>query len=222
MLSLRTVQSLIHKEYSQIEEGTFRFDQLEEHLAKYNAPKAVAVAEDATRIIGKVEYDPTTNRCVGFVLPTNNDGLPKVDEHQAVQMEEMFKITPVSKYARMYVAQPLKSGVPSFCLACIGTDNKFTATEVLLRWKYICHQLKKRGIRVISMASDGDSRLMCAMRTTLGFYSNKTDTPNHLSNTSSHVSIPKTLTSWTCKTSLPSILCVQDIVHLGVKRKARL
>ena len=82
--SLRTVQSLIHSEYSHIEEGKFRFDELLEHLTKRNAPNIVAIAEDATRIIKKVEYDPTTNRCVGFVLPTDDDGLPKIDEYQAV------------------------------------------------------------------------------------------------------------------------------------------
>ena len=29
------------------------------------------------------------------------------------------------------MAQPLKEGAPSFCLECIGTDNKLTSQEVL-------------------------------------------------------------------------------------------
>ena len=49
--SLRTVQSLIQSQYSLIEEGRFRFDELMEHLEKYEAPHIVAVAEDATHII---------------------------------------------------------------------------------------------------------------------------------------------------------------------------
>ena len=59
--SLQTVQSLIQLEYSHIEEGKFRFDELQEHLSKHDAPKIVAVAEDAKHILHKVEYDPTTN-----------------------------------------------------------------------------------------------------------------------------------------------------------------
>ncbi len=60
--SLRTVQSLIHSQYSHIEEGQFRFDELLQHIEIYKSPMVVAVAEDATRIIQKVEYDPSTNR----------------------------------------------------------------------------------------------------------------------------------------------------------------
>ena len=130
--SLRTVQSLvlIQLEYSHIEEAKFRFDELQEHLSKHDAPKIVAVAENATHILHKVEYDPTTNCCVGFVLPTDDLGLPKIDEHQAVSfeaIEKMFKTIPIAKYAYLYVIQPLKMNTPSFCLACLGTNNKFTA-----------------------------------------------------------------------------------------------
>ncbi len=49
--SLRTVPSLIHSEYSHIEEGKFRFDELLEHLTKHNAPNIVAIAEDAARVL---------------------------------------------------------------------------------------------------------------------------------------------------------------------------
>ena len=49
----------------------------------------------------------------------------------------MFRSTPLAKYAYVYMAQPLCQGVPPFCLACMGTDNKFTAQHVMLRWKYI-------------------------------------------------------------------------------------
>jgi hypothetical protein len=46
-----------------------RFDAAVEHLHKHDLPFVVSVAEDATRIVKRVEYDPATNRCVGFVIP---------------------------------------------------------------------------------------------------------------------------------------------------------
>ena len=73
------MQLLVQSQYCKVEEGIFRFDELLQHLEKYNSPLVIAIAEDATRIIKKVEYDPVTNRCVGFVLPCNENGLPQTN-----------------------------------------------------------------------------------------------------------------------------------------------
>lgn len=62
-----------------------------------------------------------------------------------------------------YVVQPLCDKVPSFCLACLGTNNKFDYHAVLLRWKYIVSELGKRNVKVVNLSSDGDSRLLKAM-----------------------------------------------------------
>ena len=64
--SLRTVQTIVQTQYSHIEEGVFRYKELVEHLNKHDLPYLVSIAEDATRIINRIEYDPQTNRCVGF------------------------------------------------------------------------------------------------------------------------------------------------------------
>ena len=77
--SLRTVQSIVYSQYTRIQEGEFLFEGLKEHLKKHGACPVVAIAEDATRIINRVEYDPATNRCVGFVLPSDKNGLPVTD-----------------------------------------------------------------------------------------------------------------------------------------------
>ena len=52
--SLQTVQRKIHKEYLQLSEGEFRFN---EHLRRYKSPPIVSIGEDATRIIAKIDYD---------------------------------------------------------------------------------------------------------------------------------------------------------------------
>ena len=107
---LRTIQAAIYFEYQVIDEGVFRFDQLKEHINRYKTPLIVSIGEDATRVVEQVEYDCATDRCVGFVLPLNNDGLPVVDAFVAVSfpaMENMFRKVSVAKYTYVYMARPL-------------------------------------------------------------------------------------------------------------------
>ena len=149
--SLRTVQRIIHAQYKTLHEGVFRFDELLAHITDHNAPKIVSIGEDATRVIGRVDYDSETNRCVGFVLPLDVNGLPVVDAYLATSftaIEAMFNSASISKYAYTYMAQPLASNIPPLCLACLGSDQKFTAQHVLQRWQYIYSQCAERGIRV--------------------------------------------------------------------------
>ena len=144
--SVRTIQRVIYSEYKTITEGLFRFDELEKHIELYGCPKIVSIAEDATRIIARVDYDSETDRCVGFVLPVNQKGLPIVDSYLAssfVAIESMFVNSPTARYAYVYMAQPLQQDIPPFCLACLGTDNKFTAAKVMQRWNHIYENAKK-------------------------------------------------------------------------------
>ncbi len=63
------------------------------------------------------------------------------------------------------MAKPLSTcNVPAFCLSCFGTDNKFTTEEIVLRWKYILDECQQRGITVLTISSDGDTRLLTGMR----------------------------------------------------------
>lgn len=126
---------------------------------------------------------------------------------------------PVSKYAYLYSATSIKEGIPSFSLACIGSDNKFTTIQVLMQWKYIYSQLAQQGMRVLSFAADVDSHLLSAMKVTYRF---SPDT-SALSLTRSLKSLDAdpTIQKWLCSKLYP-LLCTQDIVHLGVKLKSRL
>ena len=71
----------------------------------------------------------------------------------------------------VYMAQALCTQVPSFCLACFGTDNRFTTDNVLKRWKYIYKECQKRGITVVSFGADGDARELCGMKVSSGLFS---------------------------------------------------
>ena len=224
--SVRTIQRVIYSEYKTITEGLFRFDELEKHIELYGCPKIVSIAEDATRIIARVDYDSETDRCVGFVLPVNQKGLPIVDSYLAssfVAIESMFVNSPTARYAYVYMAQPLQQDIPPFCLACLGTDNKFTAAEVMQRWNHIYEECKKRNIYVLSYAGDGDSRLMKGMRVSTSLTVPSTEpllkeTPSYLHQAPS---IPKAWKTWFNINPRP-VAYIQDTVHLAVKLKARL
>ena len=123
--SLRSVQRILLNDYQPFHEGEFRFDELEKHLISYE-----------------------TDRLVGFVLPCDASGLPLYDSFIAVSFEAMqdaFKYAKVANNAFVFMAQSLCDGVPAFCLACIGTDNKFSADLVLYRWTHIVLNAKNVG-----------------------------------------------------------------------------
>lgn len=225
--SLRTVQRIIQSQYHHLSEGQFQFNELVVHLTKHNAPFAVAISEDATRIIARVEYDKTTDGMVGFVLPCKEDGLPLYDSFLATSFEAIeycFKSNQVSKYAYIYVAQCISPTIPAFCLACIGSNISFTAKDVLKRWKYIFEECKQRNITVVSFGGDGDSRLLKAMKISTQLKVQGIDkTLYSLSPSFSTLSL-KFPNEWTWfwvekPTSIPYI---QDYVHVAVKLKSRL
>ena len=117
--------------------------------------------------MGRVDYDGETDRCVGFILPLNEHRLPIIDSFIAVSfpvMENMFRKHAIAKYAYVYMAQPLCISVPPMCLACLGTDNKFDADNIMAWWKYIAEECTRQNIAVISFGGDGDSRLMKCMK----------------------------------------------------------
>lgn len=92
------------------------------------------------RVLSRVDYDGETDHCVGFVSPVDHQCLPIVDSYLALSFEtikQMFPTSTVAKYAYVYMAKPFCENVPAFCLACMGTDNKFTAQDVVMRWKHI-------------------------------------------------------------------------------------
>ena len=154
-----------------------------------------------------------TNRCVGF-------GLPEVDSFSATSfdaIEKMFTTQSVAKYAYVYMAQPLDLNVPAFCLACFGTNNRFTTDHVLSRWKHIGMECSKRKIQVVSFGGDGDSRIMKAMRVSTGLFSKQIQLlpPLQL------ISCPSNWNEWFWMHRPCSVVYVQDTVHIAVKLKCR-
>ena len=223
---LRSVQKFVKADYCPIHEGSFRFNELLVHLKAFNCPKVVAVAEDATRVIKKVQYDAETNRLIGFVLPCDEEGLPLCDSFMATSFESMqnyFSEESVASYAFVYMVQPLTENVPAFCLSCVGTDNKFNTELVLKHWRYIYSELQKRDIYLMGFAADGDSRELKAMQVCTQLLSSSLSLSSGLSlPCSNKITIPQSWSSWFVMKRPTSVACIQDMVHLAVKLKSRL
>ena len=117
--SVLLIRNKIYSQYSDISEGVLMFDELLAHLKRFKSPAVISISEDATRIISHVEYDSHSNQYVGFVLPSKEDGLPFIGAYEATSFDsitEIFKRRPLSKFAYVYVAQPLYEDVPPFCM----------------------------------------------------------------------------------------------------------
>ena len=225
--SLRTVQRTIRSEYYPLSEAQFQFDGLVSHLNKYNAPFVIAISEDATRVVARVEYDRENDRMVGFMLPCSEDGLPLTDSFLATSfevIEQCFRTCEISKFAYVYVAQCVSPTVPAYCLACMGTNNSFTATDVLKHWRYIFIECQKRNVTVISFGADGDTRLLRAMKISTQLKVSSTNKSLYNSSPSpltTEFKLPKEWT-WFWLEKATSLLYIQDYIHVTVKLKSRL
>lgn len=167
--SLPSVNRYIHKSNCRIVEGVLRCNELLQYLEERGLEKVVHLSEDATRIVGRVQYDSYTNQIVGFALPLNEMGLPVPFAFPARNACEMIghfeRNNSVSSLVNVIMAKPVsKNSTPAFCLLLFGTDNKYTAEDVSNRWDCIVAELKKIGIRVSSISTDSDPRNNAAMK----------------------------------------------------------
>ncbi|CAG9820720.1 unnamed protein product [Phaedon cochleariae] len=164
--SISTLNRYLQNKRIPIEEGVMNFAGLLKFLEDNGLPKIVWISEDGTRITGKIQYDARTNKIVGFVLPLKN-GMPQTDTYiatSATTIQNYFETGIKATYAYVVMAQPVVSNSPSFCLSMFGTDNKFTAQEVVDRWEYMKRVAEEYGITIAGFSSDGDTRLLKAMR----------------------------------------------------------
>lgn len=166
--SLSSTNRYIRSYKIQITEGILRHEELKLYLQRRKLQLIVSFAEDATRIVDKVQYDANTNQLIGFVPPINkSNGMPIPLQFPARSAEEMLghfaSEHSVSAHMIVVMAQPI-ADIPPFCLLAFGTDNKQSANDVSNRWRFITSELKKVGIDVITIASDSDPKYNSAMR----------------------------------------------------------
>ena len=89
------------------------------------------------------------------------NGFSIIDTYLAISFKCIEESSQISKYAFVYMAQPLSSGVPAFPLACIGNDNKLSADVLSRRWSQIVTECQNRGFTVLSFGTDGVQEKTC-------------------------------------------------------------
>lgn len=100
--SISALSRFWHDTAPPLEEGEIDFVGLVKHCDDRNIPKIVWLAEDATRITGKIEYDPRTNKVIGFVLPLK-DGLPDKNSFLATCAKAMESYFIQHREQRMFM-----------------------------------------------------------------------------------------------------------------------
>lgn len=129
-----------------VTEGILRSEELLAYLGKMKAPLHVWLAEDASGVVTKIEYDARSNQLVGLTLPINqNDGFPialTFMPKSAAEIENYMK-EPMSSHVYIVMAQPIVPNVPPFILQVFGTNNKFKTHDVIRRWHKTIEELAK-------------------------------------------------------------------------------
>lgn len=162
------VASFIGDKSKKMTEACFRWSELRNYLISKNLPLVVWISEDGTRITFRIQYDPSSNQIVGFVLPFDSNGVPKPNSYPATSASKIMSyFENGTKAANVYtiMAQPAHDKSAAFCLGLFGTDNKFTSSHVVKRWKWMQKEALKEGILILGFSSDGDAKLLKAMRT---------------------------------------------------------
>ena len=96
-----------------------------------------------------MDYDKETDKLVGFVLPSNHEGMPLSNSFIAVSFDfvkETFSTVEIGKYVLVYMVQPLQENVPAYCLMCTATDNRYNAELITKHWNHIYDECLKLGI----------------------------------------------------------------------------
>ena len=204
--SLSTISRMISDKV-RMREGQFLFDELKIHLDLWNAPPFVHIHLDDTRVLNRVEYDLTTDRYVGLVLPIK-DGLPEENAYISNtfgELQHIYNTVHVAKYAHCIVAKTICYDAPLFVFFVLSTDSKYD--HIIQRWEFIEQELKKRGITVVTFGADGAGSFMKAMTVESGLFT-LSDQINIKSYVMSSIKIGG--------------IFAQDCVHLLVKLRTRL
>ncbi|XP_044758739.1 uncharacterized protein LOC123316627 [Coccinella septempunctata] len=188
------------------DEGIFNFTGLKQFLEQRDLPKIVWISEDATRITDKIQYNSKTNKVMGFSLPLVN-GIPNSNAYvatSAASIKSYFENGSRAQYAYAIMAQPLSAQVPAFCLSVFATNNTFKSQDVVKRWEMLRSEADKFGIRILGFSSDGDPKLLKAMKMQAHF-----------------VESPSLFNCFYMDVDANDFCLMQDAVHIITKLKTR-
>ena len=223
--TLSTVDLSLRKSGGRIDEGEFRYDDLQNHQRSYRYQIAVC-SEDCTAVIRKVTYNAVTDTFGGFSTPLLR-GIP-ISRHFRTnsfeQLKNWFESKDKSNNLNIHMLQPLTSpdtSVSPFLLAAYGIGNSFTAIDVLNRWKWMFEKSQQAGVRIVAFATDCDPRYLLAMRLALGFFveinSGSIYDPDYVL----EIALPRNWSTWFFMRTRQVFFCMQDPIHLCTKLRNR-
>lgn len=161
--SISTTDLYIRQMNDVLIESQLRSQGLLTHLKLRKLPLIVSLSEDATRIVGRPQYDSKTNQILGFVAPIDENGMPIPFSFSANNADEIIKHfsgAETAHYVNVVMAQPLCENASPYCLLLYATNSKFTAGDVIKRWNFIKNEFKQLGITSLTFCSDSDPRLV--------------------------------------------------------------
>lgn len=168
--TIPTLDSYSKEFCKHIQDGEFRFQELENYSNKINC-HAVYASEDCTGVIANIYYDVESNSFVGFRTKLNN-GLPTIRQYQTddfFQLKDWFESVERSTLINIYTIQHITGGsTPPFLLSGFGTNSKINSVSVLQRWLFIYQQCYNRNIRLLGFSSDADPKYLKCMRLVTG------------------------------------------------------
>lgn len=100
-------------------------------------PVKVWLSEDATKIVNKIQYDPTTDQIIGLVLPIDSTGMSipfSFLANNVSKMQHSLLNYPKADNVYTVMSRSLNVNAPPFCMSLFGTDNKLKTSQVLKRW----------------------------------------------------------------------------------------
>ena len=134
----RTIERMVANFEIPIIEDALNITQLKEYLFRNHFPPIIAISEDATALVKKIEYSNGTNRAIGFSLPLRCNGLPDAEDsvtNTALDIFRLFNTLETATVAIVVMAQPLAPDAAPIRLCAFGSNNKFTANDVRNRLK---------------------------------------------------------------------------------------
>lgn len=99
MPSLATVRKMLASK-NNFKEGHFRFDDIKGRMVVKGEPMYVVVAEDDTKTVEGLIFDPNSNLVMGLQMPLNDDGVP---------IHDAFKFTTLAAVQEYLLKNPLSS-----------------------------------------------------------------------------------------------------------------
>ncbi|KAE8738457.1 hypothetical protein FOCC_FOCC016064 [Frankliniella occidentalis] len=195
---ISTICRTVSKFSWKVSEGEFRFKQLKEYLLDKNYPLSEWISEDATRITGRIQYDPKSNQIVGFVPPFDDSGIPISNNFPATSADTITAY--FEKATRAANVQLWHS---------LYTTKVPRPVCVVKRWRWMLKEAAKEGISILGFSSDGDPKLLKAMR--FFTFSGEDDIPLKWAKFFS--------ANWDLDLEP---YCMQDAVHIGTKLRSLL